>query len=564
MRNLAEAIAVAKGKKEPDLLLKNTSFVNVFTGEIDHGDMVIYQGYIVGIGEYSGDNGINLAGKFILPGFIDSHIHLESSLVMPEEFAKAVLAHGTTTVVTDPHEIANVMGTKGIDLMLQATEGLPLDVGLMLPSCVPCTPLDESGAVLSHLELAPYYNHPRVLGLAEVMDYSGILASNPDLLAKLQNATQANSVIDGHAPFLTGRSLQAYLTAGICSDHECVHLAEAKEKLRFGQHIMIREGTAAHNLQSLAPLLTPKTGHRCMFCSDDKHPNHLLEEGHMDTILRKVVAMGIDPCIAVQAATYNPAQYFGMKHKGALAPHYLADMVVVDNLRDFHVDSVYKEGKLIYHAKTQSTISFPSPKIHSELLEKAENSLNLPSTTPESFKLDKPSGILGIVPGEILTTHCGTTDTPHPDNDVLKLAVLERHHNTGNIGVGFLKGYGLKQGAIATSIAHDSHNIIAVGISDQEISTAVNALLALQGGIVVVQDGEVLASLPLSIGGIMSRDSLVSVNAALENAKKIAYAKGVCPEIDPFMTLSFLSLPVIPTLRLTTKGVFDVIAEEYM
>ncbi len=564
MRNLKEAVAVATGKHPPDLVLKNASYVNVFSGEIDHGDVAIYQGYIVGIGSYKGENEINLAGRFLLPGFIDSHIHLESSLVMPEEFAKAVLAHGTTSVVTDPHEITNVLGTSGIDLMLEATESLPIDVNFMLPSCVPATPQDESGANLSAEDLAPYYQHPRVLGLAEMMDYSSVLESSKPVMDKIQSARDHGKLLDGHAPFLTGRSLQAYLTVGIGSDHECVHLWEAKEKLRFGQHIMIREGTAAHNLEALAPVITPHTVSRCMFCTDDKHPNHLLAQGHIDMILKKAVALGVDPVLAVQAATFSAASYFGMKEKGAIAPNYLADMVVVNNLTDFTVEYVYKKGELVHQNGITKEFSFPSPKINPELLKKAENSLHLDPTTPEDFNICRPCGVLGVVSGEILTTHCNFAEAIDVSQDILKICVLERHKHTGNRGIGFLKGYGLQEGAIATSIAHDSHNIIVVGASEEDLSLAVNSLLEMQGGIVVVKDGKITAQLPLSIAGIMSNQSLVQVNETLEQAKQVAYDQGVSTAIDPFMTLSFLSLPVIPTLRITTKGVFDVISQEYI
>lgn len=564
MRNMQEAISVAMGKHTPDLVLKNASYVNVFTGEIDHGDIAIHEGYIVAIGAYSGKEEINLAAKFLLPGFIDSHIHLESSLVMPQEFANAVIAHGTTTVVTDPHEIANVLGTSGIDFILEATENLPIDVAVMLPSCVPATPLDESGAVLTAEDLAPYYKHPRVFGLAELMDYSSLLKGSAEVLDKVEGARKHHCVLDGHAPFLTGRSLQAYLTAGVGSDHECVHLWEAKEKLRYGQHIMIREGTAARNLAALAPLITEKTVHRCMFCSDDKHPNHLMEEGHIDQLVKKAVSLGIDPILAVQASSYSAAQYFGMKDKGAIAPNYLADLVVVDNLHNFKVELVLKQGTQVYNTRANAPIELPSPTISPELLSMAENSVHLEPCTAETFHNEESCGVLGVVPGEILTTHCSVANAINLSQDIVKLCVLERHKGTGHRGIGFLQGYGLKEGAIATSIAHDSHNIIVVGVSEEEMSFAVNALIEMQGGIVVVKDRKVTAKLPLPIGGIMSKEPLATVNQTLEEAKQVTYAQGVSQEIDPFMTLSFLSLPVIPTLRLTTKGVFDVISGEYL
>ncbi|MFI3253198.1 MAG: adenine deaminase [Eubacteriales bacterium] len=564
MRNLAEAIEVAKGKRLADLVMKNASFVNVFNGEIDHGDVAIYQGYIVGIGSYKGETEVNVAGRFLLPGLIDSHIHLESSLVMPEEFARGVLCHGTTTVVADPHEIANVMGTDGIKLMLEATENIAVDVAIMLPSCVPASSVDESGAQLHAEDLKPFYQNPRVLGLAEMMDYPSVISGEEGTMNKIYGAQETGGVIDGHAPFLTGRSLQAYIAAGIASDHECVHLWEAKEKLRFGQHIMIREGTAARNLDALAPVITPQTVHRCMFCTDDKHPNHLVESGHIDMILRKAVSLGVDPVLAVKAATFSPACYFGMKEKGAIASNYIADMIIVNNLTDFKVESVYKKGELVYNSNGKEVLPAVPNQISPELLAKAENTVKLSPTAPEDFINIKECGVLGIVPGEILTTHCNLAKEVDVEKDILKISVLERHRQTGHRGIGFLKGYGLKEGAIASSIAHDSHNIIVVGVTEEDMSVAVNALISMQGGIVVVNQGVVKALLPLPVAGIMSKESVSQVTTQLEEAKQVAYAQGVSPENDPFMTLSFLSLPVIPTLRLTTRGVYDVISGEYL
>lgn len=561
MKKLSSMIAVAQGKAEGDLVLKNTSYVNVFNGTIETGDIAISQGYIVGIGQYSAQNEVDLSGKILIPGLIDSHIHLESSLVLPEEFAKAVVSHGTTTVVTDPHEIANVLGTKGIDFMVEASESLPIDVNFVLPSCVPATPLDESGAELTAEDLAPYYAHPRVVGLAEMMNYVGVIQGDSSVLEKITMAQEKKKIIDGHAPFLRGTDLQGYLAAGIGSDHECADLAEAQEKLRFGQRIMIREGTAAHNLETLAPLVTEKTVARCLLCTDDKHPNHLLEEGHMDMILKKAVSLGVDPIHAVQMASLNPAQYFSLQDKGAIAPHYLADLVVVEDLTQFKVHSVYKEGKLVFD---QEVLPFQSPKINPDLFALAANTLYLPPVTAEDFALDKSCGVLEMIPGEILTNHGGMAEKIDLSQDILQICVLERHKNTGHIGMGYLKGYGLTSGAVATSIAHDSHNVIVVGCSPEEIALAVNTLRGQQGGIVVVEGTEITALLPLEVAGIMSTENLETVNKKLEKAKEIAYAQGVSADIDPFMSLSFLSLPVIPTLRITTKGVFDVSAQQYI
>lgn len=557
MKGLQHRIAVAQGQAEADLVLKSAHYVNVFTGQVEEGDIAISQGYIAGIGQYSAQNQLDCRGKILLPGLIDSHIHLESSLLMPSEFAKAVLPHGTTTLVTDPHEIANVMGTDGIHLMLQASANLPLEVFFLLPSCVPATPLDESGATLTPEDMALFHQEPRILGLAEMMNYVGLIQGDPDVLAKVKQAP--GHVLDGHAPFLSGQALQGYLTAGIGSDHECATLAEAQEKLRFGQYIMIREGTAAHNLETLAPLITEKTVARCLFCTDDKHPNHLLEEGHIDMILKKAVSLGVDPIHAVQMASLNAAQYFHLAHKGAIAPSYQADLVLVDNLRDFKVSAVYKKGQRI-----QENTSFAPSLVNPSLLEKAQDTFHLPATTAQDFETTEELGVIGLIPGEILTTNQGLADKIAIEEDILLVSVLERHKNTGHQGLGYLKGYGLKSGAIATSIAHDSHNVIVVGCSPAEMSLAVNTLRLQKGGMVVVKGDKVTATLPLEVGGIMSQAPLAEVNQNLESAKKSAYAQGVSPNIDPFMSLSFLSLPVIPSLRIITKGVFDVETQSFI
>lgn len=561
MNTLQQQIAVAQGKAQADLVLKNASYVNLFTKTIDHGDIAICHGDIVGIGSYTAEHQVDLTEKFLLPGLIDSHIHLESSLVLPEEFAKAVVSHGTTAVITDPHEIANVLGLKGLDFMLQASENLPIDVNFVLPSCVPATPLDESGAELSAQDLAPYYKHPRVVGLAEVMNYVGVIQGDLSVLDKIQQAQEQGYIVDGHAPFLQGSPLQGYLTAGIGSDHECATLAEAEEKLRFGQMIMIREGTAAHNLETLAPLVTEKTVARCLFCTDDKHPNHLLEEGHLDMMLKKAVSLGVDPIHAVQLVTLNPAQYFNLKKQGAIAPHYQADLVVVDDLVNFHVESVYKQGKLVFQ---EEVLPFPSPNINPRLFQLAAETIHLAEVYPHDFSTNKPLGVMGLIAGEILTTNQGTAEQSDLSQDILHISVLERHKNTGHIGLGYLKGYGLQRGAVATSIAHDSHNVIVVGCSPEEMALAVNVLRKQQGGIVVVEGDQIKALLPLAIAGIMSKEPLETVNQSLEQAKKVAHSLGVPQDIDPFMSLSFLSLPVIPSLRITTKGVFDVSTQEYI
>ena len=555
-------IDVAAGRVPADLVLKNATYVNVFSNELCRGDIAVAEGLIVGMGEYHGKVEADVGGKIVLPGFIDAHIHLESSLVSPKEFAKAVLPHGTTTVITDPHEIANVMGTDGIEYMLQATEDLPVDVRFMLPSCVPATPLDESGANLDYRAIDSFYDHPRVQGLAEMMNFVGIINGDSQVVEKIVASQAHHKKIDGHAPGLTGNDLNAYIAAGVYSDHECSNVEEAMAKLERGQFIMIREGTAARNLEALAPLLCGKYIERCMFCTDDKHPNDLLEKGHSDYIVKKAISLGADPIMAVKAAGYTAARYFLLNNRGAIAPGYLADFAVVEDLKDFHVVTVYKRGKRVYHDGIVE--DFPLPEIPEHLNKRAHDTFHLPVLSPADFANTRLRGVIGMVPGQIITQDAGYAAGVDVSKDILKMAVVERHKNTRHIGIGYLKGYGLKSGAVATSVAHDSHNIICVGTNDEDMAFAVNRIARNRGGIVVVENGQVLAELPLEIAGIISGKPLREVNTLLEDAKKAAHALGVGTDIDPFMTLSFMSLPVIPTLRLTTRGVVDVNTQQYV
>ena len=556
-------IDVAAGREKADLVLKNATYVNVFSGELDACDIAVAEGLIVGMGSYHGHTEVDMTGKVVLPGFIDAHIHLESSLVSPAEFARAVIPHGTTTVITDPHEITNVMGLSGIDYMLAATEGLPVDVRFMIPSCVPASPLDESGANLDYRDIDSFFTHPRVQGLAEMMNFPGIISADPDTVAKIITSQAHHKKIDGHAPGLRGNDLNAYIAAGVYSDHECADMEDAMAKLKLGQFIMIREGTAARNLEALIGLIqSEKCFDRCMFCTDDKHPSDLLEKGHIDYICREAVRLGADPIRTVQVACLHAARYFLLNNRGAIAPGYLADFAIVENLTDFNVVTVYKKGKLVYDKGVLTDI--PTPAIPAHLDEQAHNTFHLPVLSAADFANSRPRGIIGMVPGQILTVDAGYAEAVDTDRDILKMAVVERHKNTRHIGIGYLTGYGLKDGAVATSVAHDSHNIICVGVSDEDMAFAVNRIAENRGGIVVVKDGQVLAELPLEIAGIMSGRPLAEVNDLLEAAKDSAYGLGVGREIDPFMTLSFMSLPVIPTLRLTTRGVIDVISQQYI
>ncbi len=555
-------VEVATGRKKADLVLKNATYVNVFSNELCQGDIAVAKGQIVGMGSYEGEQEVDVSGKIVCPGFIDAHIHLESSLVSPKEFARAVIPHGTTTVITDPHEITNVMGTDGIDYMLQATEGLPIDVRFMLPSCVPSTPLDEAGANLDYRAIDSFYDHARVQGLAEMMNFVGVMGGDPEVISKIVAAQAHHKKIDGHAPGIEGKDLAAYVAAGVYSDHECSDIEDAMRKLRNGQFIMVRDGTAARNLEALVDLLKQPYYDRCMFCTDDKHPIDLLEKGHIDYIIKKAISYGVDPIVAVKTACHNPARYFALNNRGAIAPGYLADFAIIDNFDNFNVEMVFKKGVLT--CKNGEVQNFATPEIDDYLVTRAHDTFHVAHLTAEDFHDERPRGVIGLVPGEIVSTDNGYATGVDMEKDILKIAVIERHKNTRHIGLGYIQGYGLASGAVATSISHDSHNIIVVGTNEEDMAFAANRIVENCGGITVVEGGKVLGEVILEIAGLMSDDSLVTINNKLETAKEQAFRLGVSRGIDPFMTLSFMSLPVIPTLRLTTRGVIDVIKQQYI
>ena len=556
-------IEAASGREKADIVLKNATYVNVFSNELCTCDIALANGLIVGLGSYDGEQEMDMTGKIVCPGFIDAHIHLESSLVSPKEFAKAVLPHGTTTVITDPHEITNVMGTDGIDYMFQATEGLPIDVRFMLPSCVPATPMDESGANLDYRAIDSFYDYPRVQGLAEMMNAYGVTHNDAEVVSKIVAAQAHHKKIDGHAPGLSGKDLDAYIAAGVYSDHECSTMEDALEKLRRGQFIMIREGTAARNLEALAPLLTPQYADRCMFCTDDKHPNDLLEKGHMDYIVKEAInRYGVDPIIAVKAAAHHAARYFLLNNRGAIAPGYLADLVVIDNFKDFNVELVFKKGVL--YCENGKVREFDAPSIEPYLDARAHDTFHVSKLKQDDFRDARQRGVIGMIAGEIVTTDNGYADRVDLDKDILKIAVIERHKGTQHIGLGYIQGYGLRSGAVATSISHDSHNIIVVGTNSRDMAFAANHIVENRGGIVVAENGEVRGGVVLELAGIMSDRPLNEINEELEQAKDAAYALGVSRGIDPFMTLSFMALPVIPSLRITTRGVIDVLSQQYV
>ena len=562
VRRKQRLVRVALGQEKADLVLKNADYINVFTGEICHGDIAVANGLVVGMDEhYEGMTEVDVSGKIVAPGFIDAHIHLESSLVSPSSFARAVVPHGTTTVITDPHEIANVCGTGGIDYMTAATEGLPVDVHFMLPSCVPATPLEESGATLSWRDINAYFDHPRVLGLAEMMNYPGILMGDRGTIEKIVVSQAHHKKIDGHAPGLSGKALNAYMSAGVYSDHECDTFENALEKLRKGQFIMIREGTAAQNLEALLPLLTPAYAHRCMFATDDKHPGDLLEKGHIDYIVRKAIRLGADPILTIMVASHYAARYFLLNNKGAIAPGYLADFVVLDNLTDVNVEMVFKRGRQVY--EKDGDVLLTEPEIDPDILHGVTDTVHMPDLDLSQLALgDAP--LIGLIPGQIVTENLGRANGVDVSRDVVKMVVCERHHHTGHVAACYVKGYGLRRGAVATSVAHDSHNVIACGVDDADLVCAVNRLKAIGGGMVVAEAGQIIAELPLPVAGLITDRPLEEVNAALEACKNAAIQRGTAEGIDPFMTMSFASLPVIPTLRLTTRGVIDVNTQTFI
>jgi adenine deaminase len=555
---LETLIAVARGEEPTDLLLRNARLVNVLSGEIHPADIGIHGGRVVGFGQYRARATVDLGGRFVCPGFIDAHVHLESSMVQPSEFARAVVPQGTTSVVCDPHEIANVLGLDGVDYILRASEGLPLNVYVMAPSCVPATHMETAGAELTAPDIAKLLAHERVLGLAEMMNFPGVLFRVPAVMEKLKVA--GNRPVDGHAPGLSGLDLNAYVAAGIRSDHECTQLEEAREKLRRGMHILIREGTTARNLKTLLPLVTPANAGLCHFCTDDRHPDTLLGEGHLDDVLRKAIAWGLDPVTAIQMATVNTASYFGLRNVGAVAPGYRADLLVLDDLEGVEVTQVYAAGSLV--AENGQFLLSPAdlpdvpiqPSVHVDL---------------STLSFDLPAGrgsarVIGVVPEQVVTTDLRLEPTTEdgyvasdPSRDLLKIAVVERHHGTGNVGLGLVKGVGLKRGALASSVAHDSHNIIVIGTSDADMRAAVVAIVEMGGGQVAVADGEVQAACPLPIAGLMSDLPLEEVHDQVEALTEAAHGLG-CTLPHPLTTMSFLALPVIPDLKLTDKGLVDV------
>ncbi len=560
MNNLKQFVSVAKGESPADLILTNAKVVNVFNAEIETFNVAIYGGLIAGVGDYQqAKEIIDLKGKYVAPGLINGHVHLESSMLDVGQYARAIVPHGTSAIVTDLHEIANVSGLAGIKYVLAYARRLPLDLFLMAPSCVPATHLETAGATIGPEDIKKILRYKECIGLGEMMNYPGVLFGDDAVLSKIDSAQ--HKVIDGHAPGVSGLNLNAYIGAGIRSDHESVALAEAAEKLRRGMYVMIREGSSEKNLEALLPLVTDKTYPRCFFVVDDRHAEDILNDGDIDAVVRKAIRLGLDPVRAIQMATINTANYFRLNKLGAVAPGYQANFIILDNLRDFIIKEVYYHGR---KAAENGRALFNLPKPPANRLNRT---VNVKPFTLDILKLKakgEHSLAVEVVSGQIITRKKSVKVTikdgfiiPDPARDILKAAVIERHKATGNIGLGLVTGFGLKRGALASSTAHDSHNIVAVGTSDEDIFTAIKEIERLQGGIVVAADGKVLASLATPIAGLLSEEPLEVVVSGIEKLQKIAQELG-CVLPAPFATLSFLALPVIPELRLTDLGLVDV------
>lgn len=551
-------------------LLKNGTILNVFTDTLEKSNVLIEDTKIIGVGDYGDDEAdkvIDVTGKVLCPGFVDGHIHIESTMLTPWGLANVSLPHGTTTIFADPHEIANVCGVPGIKYMIEMSEGLPLNVNIMLPSCVPATPFDEAGAVLSAEDLEPLYDEERVYGLAEMMNYPGLIGGDPSVVAKVVSAKAKRRAVDGHAPMLRGKELDKYLSYGIGSDHECSDESEAKERISKGQYIMVREGTAAKNLDGLFALFDEPWNHRAVLCTDDRHPADLLSEGHIDNVVRRAISKGASPAVAIRMATIQPAQYFGLIGVGAIAPGFRADILVLNDLASVDIKDVFASGALVVEDKAVKP--FDAPVASAELDSIVRASFHMDKVEPGFLKVDatgvKTCRVIDVVPGQLLTNEAQLpVDFDNGNNgidvesDILKLAVIERHHGTGHRGVGYIRGIGLRAGAIAATVSHDSHNLIVIGTNDADMECVANYIREIGGGSAIALNGEIVASMPLPIAGLMTdkpADVIAEENEALRaKVREI----GVNDNIEPFMNMAFVSLPVIPSLKMSTQGLVDV------
>jgi len=563
MRDIQHKLRVARGERPAELLFKNARLVNVMSGEIHETNVAVDDGRVIGFGDYDAKQIIDIGGAYLAPSLIDGHFHVESTMVTIPEFARAVVPHGTGAMVIDPHEYANVLGMDGIRYVLESSKNLPIDFFIMLPSCVPATHLETAGARFTADDLAFMMSDDRIAGVAELMNYPGVFLGHESELAKIDAGR--GKVIDGHAPGLRGKNLNAYALAGVRSDHESTELEEAREKLRLGFHLLVREGSTERNLEHIIELVTPQNSANCSFATDDKLPGDLVNEGHVDHSIRKAIALGVPPVTAIQMGTINTARYYRLKNQGAIAPRYWADFIVVDDLTEFKVRRVYKKGALV--AENGKYLGAATP-----VTEQPRSTMNLSYRAPDDFEVRiqqngaaKKIRVIEIVPHQIVTKE--VLETPKtidgkivsdPERDILKLVVVERHRATGNVGVGFVRGFGLKRGALGSTVAHDAHNVVVVGVSDSDIITAIRALEEMRGGQVAVADGKVEASLPLPIAGLVSDQPLEVVIEKIAELKAAAARLGSALDA-PFMSLSFLSLSPIPALKLTDQGLVDAV-----
>lgn len=563
-KELKKLIDISAGRIPADVVIKNCKVVDVYNGSIIEGDIAICDKLIAGVGNYEGREVIDGKGKYAAPGLIDSHIHIESSYVSPEELGRLIVPHGTTTIIADPHEIANVCGFKGINYMLKAAEGTALDIQMMLPSCVPATPFEHSGAIINAKDMTEPMKDDKILGLGEFMNFPGVVLADDEVLNKLLVAKNEGKVIDGHSPGLVGNALNAYASAQIRTDHECATVEDMHDRISRGLYVMLRQGSACHNLRILAKGVTPFNSKRCILCADDMQPKTILSVGHLDNSLRMCIEEGIDPIMAIQMATLNAAECYGLEDRGAIAPGLRADIVLFDNLKDFNVDNVLIEGKEVAgNGEYKLPIS-----LHD--ISNTKGSFHVKDFSIEKLRLPINSDkahVINILPGGVVTSKEVVTINRdennefiyNPNEDVVKVAVVERHQNTGNVAVALLKGYGIKEGAIALSVAHDSHNIIVVGVNDEDMAFAVEELISQGGGIILVKNKEVVESMPMPIGGLMSDKSGEWVDKKLISIHKIAHEiLNVNETVEPVMTLCFMSLAVIPEIKLTDMGLFDV------
>ncbi len=563
---LDKIIKAARGDAPVDLLLKNVNLINVVSGEIYPANVAIDDQLIVGMGNnYDAKNEIDLTGLYASPGFIDGHVHIESSMVTISQFARAVVPLGTTSVIADPHEIANVLGYEGIRFMMESAKYNPLNVFFTLPSCVPSTKLETAGSQLRAFDIFPFLREKWVVGLGEMMNFPGVIYGDEEVLDKIKISTEKR--IDGHAPGVTGKNLSAYIAAGISSDHESTTSEEAMEKLRMGMYVMIREGTGTKNLRDLLKMVTPENSRRCIFCTDDRHPHDILDEGHINFMIKTAIEYGINPISVIQMATLNPAEYYNLRKLGFLSPGNFADIVIIENLEKLNIKMVFKNGQLIAENGKMDYESHFKPEV------KVRGSVNIKWLEGDEFKIPAKSDrcrVIGLVKNQIVTQslqeYPKITDgyvVSDPDRDLLRCYVVERHNASGNIGKGLVKGFGLKKGAIASSISHDSHNIVVVGVNDEDIFKAVTQINKMCGGLSVVSDGKVIDALELPIAGLMSSEPLEVVNKRLQKLNQETKRLG-CPLDDPFMSITFLALPVIPKLKITDLGIVDVDKFEFV